>query len=50
MEVKRCFADLESNCYALKKKECKYCKFYRTDLQISNIEWDIQNYGGKKSE
>ena len=48
MEVKRCFADNGNNCTALKKKDCKNCKFYRTDLQKGMIEWDVQNYGGSK--
>ena len=51
MEVKRCFADRGDYCTALRKKECENCKFYKSDLQIANIEWDIQNYdGGKKNE
>lgn len=46
MEVKRCFADNGNNCTALKKKDCKNCKFYRTDLEKGIIEYDIKNYGG----
>ena len=47
MEKKRCFADNGNNCTALKEKDCKNCRFYRADLQIANIEWDIKNYGGR---
>ena len=47
MEVKRCFADRGEYCTALIKKDCKNCKFYRADLHIVNIEWDIKNYGGR---
>lgn len=47
MEVKRCFADRGDYCTALNKKECKNCKFYRTDLQIPQIEFDIHEYGGR---
>ena len=45
---KRCFADKGEYCTALKEKNCKNCKFYRTDLYIAQIEYDIQNYGGSK--
>ena len=47
MEVKRCFADNGNNCTALKKKDCKNCNFYRTDLHIAQIEYDIHEYGGR---
>ena len=47
MGIEKCFADDEEICTALNKKECKNCKFYRTDLRKSDIEWDIQNYGGR---
>ena len=51
MEVfKKCFADNGENCTALKKKDCKKCKFYRTDLKKSEIEWDIYKYGGTGNE
>lgn len=50
MEIKKCFADGGEICTALKEKECKNCKFYRTDLTKADIEWDIQNYGGIKNE
>lgn len=46
MEKKRCFADNGNNCTALNKKDCKNCKFYRTDLVKAIIEYDIKNYGG----
>ncbi len=39
-----CFADMEIKCYALQKKKCENCKFYRTDRSISEIEKDIKLY------
>ena len=47
MERKKCFADNGQNCTALKKKDCKNCNFYRTDLQRGRIEYDIHEYGGR---
>lgn len=49
----RCFAlNSEGVCTALKKKRCKNCKFYRTDLNINNIEREIDYYSpeGKKND
>lgn len=48
MEKKKCFADYDGRCLALKKKECKNCKFYRTDLQYGELERDVRGYGGPK--
>lgn len=50
MEKTKCFANNGEFCTALKEKECKNCKFYRTDLTKADIEWDIINYGGRKDE
>ena len=41
---KKCFADMDNKCYALQKKNCNNCKFYRTDRCISEIERDIKLY------
>ena len=32
MGIKKCFADKGEECSALTKKECKKCKFFRTDI------------------
>lgn len=48
MEKKKCFADYGGRCLALKKKECKNCKFYRTDVQYGELERDVRGYGGPK--
>lgn len=51
MEVfKKCFADNGDSCSALKKKDCKNCKFYRTDLNRLLIEAEINRYGGSNNE
>lgn len=41
---KKCFADMGNNCYALNDKKCENCKFYRTDLDILQIEKDVASY------
>lgn len=50
MKNAKCFADDGKNCTALREKECKNCKFYRTDLSKTRIEFDIYNYGGTKKD
>ena len=41
---KRCFADAGEYCFALREKKCENCKFYRTDLDILQIEKDDASY------
>ena len=41
---KKCFADMGNNCFALNEKKCENCKFYRTDLDVLQIEKDVASY------
>ena len=48
MVNKDCFAYKERNghvgCKALKEINCKDCKFYRNDINETEIEQDIRHY------
>lgn len=41
---KDCFAYKNENCTALKNIDCNFCKFYRNDITLKQIEEDIEKY------
>lgn len=39
-----CFAYKNENCTALKNIDCNFCKFYKNDITLKQIEKDIEKY------